>query len=291
MPHPPTERAVVTTDRIELTGLRAMGTIGVLPEEQARAQPFEVDIVIDLDVRNAGRTDDLEQTVNYGVAIAMAQKVIETEKTLLLEKVATRIAEEILGLARVDAVEVVVKKLRPPVPEDIISTAVRVKRHRADLHRRPRSTTTAYVALGSNLGDRREYLRFGVRNLPEVTGLSGVYETDPVGGPEQGSYLNVVARVETEQNPFELLETCLAIEAGADRTRDVRWGARTLDLDVLLWGDTSIQSAELTVPHPRMWERRFVLEPLSDLAPELLPDDWSRRLPDGGVVRVDDLEI
>jgi len=283
--------AVVTVDRIELNGLRAVGTIGVLPEEQLRPQPFEIDMVIDLDVRNAGRTDDLELTVNYGEAIALAHKVIETENTLLLERVATRIAEEVLGLARVDAVEVVVRKLRPPVPEDIQSTAVRIKRYRADMYHRPRPVTTAYVALGSYLGDRREHLRFGVANLPGVTALSGVYETDPVGGPEQGAYLNLVARIETELDPFALLEACLAIEAGSGRERKIRWGARTLDIDVLLWGDAKIEAAELTVPHPRMWERRFVLQPLADLAPELLDDDWDRRLPVGGIERIDDLHL
>ena len=279
------------TDRIELDGIRAIGTIGVLPEEQTRPQPFEVDVVIELDARNAGRSDDLEHTVDYAAAISMVTKVIETEATLLLERVASRIAEEILGLARVDAVDVVVRKLRPPVPEDIVSTAVRIRRQRADLFRKPRPTTTAYVALGSNLGDRLQNLRFGVRNLAGVTAISGVYETEPVGGPEQGAYLNLVAQIETDEHPFELLETCLAIEAGAGRERTVRWGARTLDLDVLLWGDATIESEQLTVPHPRMWERRFVLQPLSDLAPELLPDDWDRRLPAGGVTRVDDLEL
>ncbi|MEO1060227.1 MAG: 2-amino-4-hydroxy-6-hydroxymethyldihydropteridine diphosphokinase [Actinomycetota bacterium] len=280
-----------TVDRIELAGIRAVGTIGVLPEEQARPQPFEIDLVLEVDAREAGRTDDLDRSVDYGVAIALAVKVVEREETLLLERVATRIAEEILGLARVDAVEVVVRKLRPPVPEDIVSTGVRLRRTRADLARPRRTPTTAYVAIGSNLGDRRAHLRYAVRSLPDVVATSGVFETAPVGGPEQGPYLNMVARLETEQHPFELLETCLAIEAGAGRERTVRWGARTLDLDVLLWGDATIESERLTVPHPRMWERRFVLEPLSDLAPELLPDDWDRRLPSGGIERVDPLDL
>ncbi len=281
----------MTTDRIELVGIRAVGTIGLLPEERVRPQPFEVDLVIEVDVRGAGRTDDLELSVDYGVAIELATKVIETEPTLLLERVATRITEEVLALARVDAVEVVVRKLRPPVPQDIASTGVRVRRTRADLSVAPRATTTAYVALGSNLGDRREHLRYGVRALPGVVGVSHLYETDPVGGPEQGAYLNLVAKLDTELYPWELLDLCLAIEAGAGRERTVRWGARTLDLDVLLWGDARIESERLTVPHPRMWERRFVLEPLHDLAPQLLPDDWNERLPSGGISRVDDLEL
>lgn len=278
-------------DRIELRGIRAVGTIGVLPEEQARPQPFEIDLVLEVDARHAGRTDDLDHSVDYGVAIGLAVKVVEREETLLLERVATRITEEILGLARVDAVEVVVRKLRPPVPEDISSTGVRIRRTRADLARPRRRPTVAYVALGSNLGDRRAHLRYAVRALPEVVAVSGLYETDPVGGPEQGPYLNLVAKLETEQTPFELLETCLAIEAGAGRERTVRWGARTLDLDVLLWGDARIESEHLTVPHPRMWERRFVLTPLGDLAPELLPDNWEASVVDGTVERVDPLEL
>ena len=96
----------MTPDRIEVRGLRAVGTIGVLPEEKVRAQPFEIDLVIETDVRSAGRTDDLELTVDYGAALALAAKVVELEATELLEKVASRIAEEILGMARVDAVEV-----------------------------------------------------------------------------------------------------------------------------------------------------------------------------------------
>ncbi|WP_423278757.1 dihydroneopterin aldolase, partial [Escherichia coli] len=136
-------------------------------------------------------TDELQYSVDYGVAIQLATKVIEREPALLLERVATRIAEEILGLARVDAVEVVVKKLRPPVPQDLASTAVRVRRRRPDLVRFERKLTTALVALGSNLGDRRDHLRFAVLNLPGVRATSGVYETDPIGGPDdQGPYLN-----------------------------------------------------------------------------------------------------
>lgn len=281
----------VGPDRIELRNIRAVGTIGVLPEEQARPQPFEVDVVIEVDARAAGRTDDLDQSVDYGVAIALAVKVVEQEQTLLLERVATRIAEEVLGLARVNAVEVTVRKLRPPVPEDIASTGVRIRRSRPDLARPPRRPTVAYVAIGSNLGDRRAHLRYAVRALPEVVGISGVFETEPVGGPDQGPYLNMVVKLDTVQHPFELLDTCLAIEAGAGRERTVHWGARTLDLDVLLWGDATIDSEHLTVPHPRMWERRFVLEPLADLAPELLPADWESRVVDGAVERVDPLEL
>ncbi len=279
-------------DRIELLGIREVGIIGLLPEERERAQPFEVDVVIELDTRSAGATDDLEQSVDYGVAIDMVAKVVATEQHLLLERVAARIAEEVLGLARVDAVEVAVRKLRPPVPHDVVSSGVRVRRRRPDLVALERPLTTAYVALGSNLGDRREHLRFAVLNLPGVRATSGVYETDPVGGPDdQGPYLNMVAEVETRWDPYKLLDACHRIERAANRERTVRWGPRTLDLDLLLYDDVHIQSDELTLPHPRMWERRFVLAPLSEIAPHRVPAGWDQRLPAGGIRRVDDLAV
>lgn len=142
----------------------------------------------------------------------------------------------------------------------------------------------AIVALGSNLGDRVAYLRHGIEHLPHVVAQSQVFETDPVGGPEnQGPYLNMVAVIATEMDPFALLRRLLQIEAGANRERVVRWGPRTLDLDLLFWDDAVIQSEELVVPHPRYAERRFVLEPLSEVAPEHCPSEWRDRLPPYGV--------
>lgn len=133
--------------------------------------------------------------------------------------------------------------------------------------------TRAFVALGSNLGDRLDHLLAAVDGLPDVVAVSPVYETDPVGGPDQGPYLNCVVELETELTPRELLAACQAVEHAAGRVRDERWGPRTLDADVLLVGDVVVDEAALTVPHPRMWERRFVLAPLADLAPELVPPE------------------
>jgi dihydroneopterin aldolase / 2-amino-4-hydroxy-6-hydroxymethyldihydropteridine diphosphokinase len=280
------------TDRIELTGIRAVGIVGLLPEERERAQPFEIDIVIELDVRAAGASDDMNDSVNYAIPIALAERVISEEGHLLLERVSTRIAEEILQLDRVDAVEVVVRKLRPPVPHDIESTAIRLRRRRPDLITFEHPMVTAYVALGTNLGDRTSHLRFAALNLPGLRAMSGVYETEPIGGPDgQGAYLNMVVEVETRLDPFALLNVCRRIELGAGRERKVRWGPRTLDLDVLLYGDTRIESDELTVPHPRMWERRFVMAPLAEIAPHRVAADWDQRLPAGGIERVGELDL
>lgn len=130
----------------------------------------------------------------------------------------------------------------------------------------------AFLALGSNLGDREKFIRDAAAALPDVVALSPIYETDPVGGPEgQGPYLNAVVELDTHLSPRELLDWCHRLEDAAGRVRAERWGPRTLDVDVLLVGDLTVEEPDLIVPHPRMWERDFVLKPLRDLAPDLVP--------------------
>jgi 2-amino-4-hydroxy-6-hydroxymethyldihydropteridine diphosphokinase len=131
----------------------------------------------------------------------------------------------------------------------------------------------AYLALGSNLGDRLAYLQGAVDALAatdgvDVVAVSPVYETAAVGGPEQDDYLNAVVAVDTSLGPHALLRLGQSIEAAADRVRTVRWGPRTLDVDVLLYDDVQLDDPRLTVPHPRLWERDFVLVPLRDVAPD-----------------------
>jgi len=138
-----------------------------------------------------------------------------------------------------------------------------------------RRPTTAYLGLGSNLGDRLAMLCRAREELAGRPGILGVrssrlYETAPVGGPPgQRDYLNAVLGVEIVLNPAELQACCQEIEAGLGRERGERWAARTLDIDLLLVGDRILDSPELILPHPRLAERRFVLEPLCDLAPGL----------------------
>ena len=132
--------------------------------------------------------------------------------------------------------------------------------------------TRAFLGLGSNLGDRRATLADAVRALPDVVAVSPVYETEPVGGPDQGRFLNLVVELDTERSARQLLEACAQREAAADRVRDVQWGPRTLDVDVLWLDGVEVTEADLIVPHPRMWARRFVLAPLRDLAPDLVTE-------------------
>jgi 2-amino-4-hydroxy-6-hydroxymethyldihydropteridine diphosphokinase len=136
----------------------------------------------------------------------------------------------------------------------------------------------AFLGLGSNLGDRLANLQLAVDAVARVPGVvlravSRVYETAPVGGPPQDAYLNAVVLIDTNLIEEELLHRCQQIEELAERVRTERWGPRTLDVDILLVENTRCEGPELTIPHPRMWERGFVLAPLRDVAPELVDAD------------------
>jgi len=127
----------------------------------------------------------------------------------------------------------------------------------------------AYLSLGSNLGDRLAYLKRGVAGLHGSPGvrverLSSVYETEPVGVSGQGRYLNLVAKVDTQLSPAQLLALCQEVENANGRVRVARWGPRTLDIDLLLYDDISLETPDLVIPHPRMHERAFVLVPLAE---------------------------
>ena len=142
----------------------------------------------------------------------------------------------------------------------------------------------AFVGLGSNMGDRLAHLRRARDGLPGVVAVSQVYETEPVGGPAgQGPYLNAVVELDTDLDPRGLLAVARRLEAEAGRVRDERWGPRPLDVDVLLVGDLAVNDDDLVVPHPRMWERRFVTVPLAELAPDVVAAHGAGRA--GGAVR------
>jgi 2-amino-4-hydroxy-6-hydroxymethyldihydropteridine diphosphokinase len=135
------------------------------------------------------------------------------------------------------------------------------------------SSSLAFLGLGSNLGDRAAALNGAIAALGQAPGVvvrsvSSFHETEPVGGPaDQGMFLNAAAVLETTLDPFALLKILQEIEARFGRARTVHWGERTLDLDLLLFGDQIIDTPELSVPHPRFTTRRFVLAPLAEVAP------------------------
>jgi 2-amino-4-hydroxy-6-hydroxymethyldihydropteridine diphosphokinase len=142
--------------------------------------------------------------------------------------------------------------------------------------------TTAYIGIGSNVGERELFCRDAVEALGEASGIvvqkvSSLYETEPVGGPPQRSFVNLAVRIDTELSPQRLLETCKGIEERMGREpSDIHWGPRVVDLDVLLFGDEKVNEPGLEIPHPRMKERRFVLVPLLEIDPDVA-DPWGDR--------------
>ena len=265
-----------------------LGVHGALPEEQDRAQPFEIDLEVEADLSVAGASDHLADTVDYGAITAVAAAVVGGKRFRLLERLADRIAAEVTDAdPRIQAVTVTVRKLRPPLPVDLTSAGVRITRTRRQ-HPEPvtekvaRGTESvtgsegagrqrAFIGLGSNLGDRTATLRTAVSALPDVVAVSPVYETDPVGGPDdQPPFLNLVVELATDLSPRDLLEIAHQLEAAAGRVRLEPDGPRTLDVDILLVGELTVDEPDLVVPHPRMFRRRFVLAPLADLAPDLV---------------------
>ncbi|MEH7222949.1 2-amino-4-hydroxy-6-hydroxymethyldihydropteridine diphosphokinase [Bacillus sp. JJ1566] len=128
---------------------------------------------------------------------------------------------------------------------------------------------TAYIALGTNIGEREEYLRIALKAIQDqnmmIIGFSSIYETDPIGYEDQALFLNMVIKVDTELSPFDLLRVLQKIEIESGRERNIRWGPRTLDLDILLYNHENIETEHLIVPHPRMTERAFVLVPLAEI--------------------------
>jgi len=251
------------TDRIVLQGVSARGRHGVLDFEKADGQEFVVDVSLEVDLRRPGRSDVLAHTVNYAEVAADVVSLVTGPSLDLIEALADQIAVAALRRPLVQAVEVTVHKPQAPVGVPVGDVKVVVERHRDE---------PVVIALGANLGGVRATLEAAVRTLADVDGLrisavSDLFETDPVGGPEQPAYLNAVVLARTRLAAFALLTELHAIEADRGRVRETRWGARTLDLDLIQYGDPGSgselisQDPELMLPHPRAHERAFVLAP------------------------------
>ncbi|MFP5335203.1 MAG: 2-amino-4-hydroxy-6-hydroxymethyldihydropteridine diphosphokinase [Actinomycetes bacterium] len=272
-------------DRIELSGLRAKGFHGVFEDERRAGQEFVVDLVLHVDTREAAAGDDLAATVDYGAVARRVHDLVTGPPYDLIETLADRIAVACLEHSRVEGVEVAVHKPQAPITVPFEDVIVRVTRRRPGLDDVPAGPVRAALALGANLGDREATLRSAVADLAAVPGVrllhvSPVYETPPVGGPTQGPYLNAVVVVATTLSPRALLRAAHRVENAHGRVRSVRWGPRTLDVDVLTHGELVAADEELAVPHPRAHERGFVLVPWAAADPDaVLPG------PHGGPVR------
>lgn len=252
-------------DEIRIRGLELWAYHGVYEEEARLGQRFTLDMTLRLDTRRAGLGDELERSVDYGEACHFAADFLRGHRYRLIEAAAEHCAMALLE--RWDSLEGLTLELhKPSAPIGLPFSDVSVRIDRA-WHR-------AYIALGSNLGDRRALLEGAVealRALPHcrLGPVSGFIETEPFGYTEQPRFLNGCLALDTLLPPLELLDELQKLEQAALRERKLHWGPRTLDLDLLFYEDLKMDSARLTLPHPGIAERDFVLRPLAEIASEV----------------------
>ena len=250
-------------DQIRIKGLEIYAHHGVFPEEKEKGQHFFVDAVLYTDTRKAGLTDDLNCSTDYGQVCKLIYRCMTAQTYDLIERAAEQTAQEVLlEFPLVERIELEMHKPEAPIPLPFKDVYVMIER---GWHK-------AFIAFGSNMGDKEDYLEKGLKELKEHPlcregKISGIYRTTPYGGVEQDDFLNGVLQLDTLLGPFELLEKMQQVEKQAGRERKVHWGPRTLDLDLLLYDDRIIDSETLTVPHPDMQNRDFVLVPLCEIAP------------------------
>lgn len=258
----------LSPDRVAVTGITAMGYHGVLAEEKRDGQQFSADVVLHVPIHRAGSRDDLAAAVDYSVVAAAVHAVLVGPTVDLVETLAARIAAAVLVDDRIGAVDVTVHKPQAPVGVPHGDVTVQIHRTRADVAvaALPLVPVPVVLALGANLGDRAATLASAVRALERTDGMtvdsvSPVVETAAVGGPDQPPYLNAVLLVTTTLSARDLLHACQDVETAHARTREVQWGPRTLDVDVVGYGDLVVRTGDLTLPHPRAAKRAFVLRP------------------------------
>lgn len=255
----------MSNDEIRIDNLEVYAYHGVAPEEKQNGQFFYVNAVLYTDIRPAGLEDDLSLSTNYGEICHFINNWMKETVYDLIEAVAEQLAEQILlNFGAINALDLEIRKPKAPVGLPFESVSVRISR----------SWHQVYLSLGSNMGDREALLRQGIDSLSEhpliqVQQEASILETEPYGGVEQGRFLNTAVRLRTLLSPKELLRYLHEIEDAAGRAREVHWGPRTLDLDILFYDKMVYEDEELVLPHPDMENRRFVLQPLSELAPNL----------------------
>lgn len=250
-------------DKVVMKNLGFYGYHGAMKEENVLGQRFFFDVELTCNLPAAGKTDRVEDTVHYGEVYETIKDIVENRTYNLIEKVAEEIAQAIFErFEKVKEVDILVKKPSAPVAGVFDYMGVHV--------RRKRPCKSAYLGIGGNMGDKKSNIERAIELLDEsdfikVKKSSSLYETEPVGYTDQDWFMNAVTEIETSLSPYELLDYCHYIESELKRERLIRWGPRTLDVDVLLYEGFESDDEVLTVPHPRMLERAFVMVPLFEI--------------------------
>lgn len=250
-------------DCIKIENLEIYAYHGVFPEEKEKGQLFYINAVMETDLYKAGKTDDLTASTHYGeVAQLLHEKMTETSYDLI-EKAAEVCAEAVLlTFPLIKNITLEVRKPQAPIPLPFESVSVQIKR----------GWKKAYIALGSNMGDTKSHLDTAIQELGEdakirIKKVADYIVTKPYGEVVQADFLNSVVQVETLYTPSELLDKLHEVEQKHNRTREIHWGPRTLDLDILLYENTIMHTETLIIPHIDMHNRDFVLKPMAQIAP------------------------
>lgn len=250
-------------DQIRIDNVRFFAHHGVFDFERAQGQEFVISAVLDTDTHKAGLSDQLEDSTSYAQVAEFLADFL-TQNTYRLLEAATEQACQaaLLHFPLLRGITLELKKPDAPIDLDFESVSVRIHR----------CWHTAYVALGSNLGDKEGYLQGALAGLEadekiRLLKTSSFITTAPYGGVEQDNFLNGACCIETLYTPLELLEALHRLEAQAGRERTIHWGPRTLDLDILLYDNIIMYTGELIIPHIDMQHRDFVLGPMAEIAP------------------------
>ena len=250
-------------DQIIIKNLEIYANHGVFPEETTLGQKFLVNATLMTNTRKAGLLDDLKESIDYGEICHKITKFLKQNTFQLLEAAAEQLAQELLHkVLGLEKIELEIKKPWAPIGLPVKYVSVKITR----------SWHKAYLALGSNLGDKEKYLMDAIAELRKVTGIrvekvSSFLVTEPYGGVEQEEFLNGCMEISTTLTPMELLRKMNEIEEKAGRVRTIHWGPRTLDLDILFYDDLVTEDPVLLIPHIDLENRTFVLKPLMELCP------------------------
>lgn len=253
-------------DKIYIEELEFIGFHGVFQEEKKLGQKFIVSLEMEVDTREAGKSGDLTKSVHYGMVAKDIEKIFLEESMDLLEECAEKIARFILkNYELVRGVKVVVKKPWAPLQMHFKNVAVEIYRKK----------NTVYLSLGTNIGDRSLNLKKAIDEIKsiqdtEIKKVSEILETKPFGYLEQDDFLNCCVEIETLLLPLELLRELQNIENKMGRKREIKWGPRIIDIDILFYNKEIVELDELIIPHPWICEREFVLEPLKEIAPNYI---------------------
>lgn len=250
-------------DKIYIKDYEIFAKHGVFKEEKTLGQKFILDIEADLSLEEAGKTGDLTKSVHYGELALFIEKIFTKESYDLIETAAENLAEEILKkYTIIKSINIKVKKPWAPIGRHLDYAAIEIER----------GWHEAYLSIGSNIGNKVENLNQAVEYLKKddnitVEKISSFIETEPWGKTDQDIFVNGALKIRTILSPKELVTRLLAIEEKMHRVRIEKWGPRIIDIDLIFYDNLVLEDDFVTVPHPRMEEREFVLEPLFEIAP------------------------